>query len=61
MASRSGAVSSRCQFLSLAYYFSHPETYYFHPVNPLIVILAAVTVAGSAKKPHLLPVPANAV
>jgi hypothetical protein len=41
-------------FFPLAYYFSHPETYYFRPVDPLIVILAAVTVAGwvkgSAKK-----------
>jgi hypothetical protein len=25
----------------LAYYFSHPETYYFRPVDPLIVVLAA--------------------
>jgi 4-amino-4-deoxy-L-arabinose transferase-like glycosyltransferase len=28
-------------FFPLAYYFSHPETYYFRPVDPLIVILAA--------------------
>ena len=33
-------------FFPLAYYFSHPETYYFRPVDPLIVVLAAVTVAG---------------
>ena len=33
-------------FYPLAYYFSHPETYYFRPVDPLIVILAAVFVAG---------------
>jgi 4-amino-4-deoxy-L-arabinose transferase-like glycosyltransferase len=26
----------------LPYYFSHPETYYFRPVDPLIVVLAAV-------------------
>ena len=30
----------------LVYYVSHPETYYFRPVDPLIVVLAAVTVAG---------------
>src|SRR5579862_6366500 len=33
-------------FFPLAYYFSHPETYYFRPVDPLIVILAAVPIAG---------------
>jgi hypothetical protein len=33
-------------FFPLAYYFSHPETYYFRPVDPLIVVLAAVAVAG---------------
>ncbi len=32
-------------FYPLSYYFSHPETYYFRPVDPLIVILAAVTIA----------------
>ena len=31
----------------LTYYISHPETYYFRPVDPLIVILAAITVAGT--------------
>jgi hypothetical protein len=36
-------------FFPLAYYFSHPETYYFRPADPLIVILAAVTVAGGVK------------
>ncbi len=36
-------------FFPLAYYFSHPETYYFRPVDPLFVILAAVTVAGSSR------------
>ncbi len=34
-------------FFPLTYYISHPETYYFRPVDPLIVLLAAVTVAGS--------------
>jgi hypothetical protein len=28
-------------FFPLAYYFSHPETYYFRPADPLIVVLAA--------------------
>jgi 4-amino-4-deoxy-L-arabinose transferase-like glycosyltransferase len=36
-------------FFPLTYYISHPETYYFRPVDPLIVILAAVTVAGSGQ------------
>src|SRR5215469_5435180 len=48
-------------FFPLAYYFSHPETYYFRPVDPLIVILAAVTVVGSGKKDASLLVPGNAV
>jgi len=30
----------------LPYYISHPETYYFRPVDPLIVVLAAVAIAG---------------
>ena len=38
-------------FFPLAYYFSHPETYYFRPVDPLIVALAAVTIAGSKPEP----------
>lgn len=33
-------------FFPMAYYISHPETYYFRPVDPIIVLLAAVTVAG---------------
>jgi hypothetical protein len=33
-------------FFPLTYYFSHPETYYFRPVDPLIVVLAAIGVAG---------------
>ncbi len=28
----------------LPYYISHPETYYFRPVDPIIVVLAAVTI-----------------
>src|SRR5262249_37182772 len=47
-------------FFPLAYYFSHPETYYFRPVDPLIVVLAAVFVGGS-KKQASLPVSSNAV
>lgn len=33
-------------FFPLTYYVSHPETYYFRPVDPIIVVLAAVAVAG---------------
>jgi 4-amino-4-deoxy-L-arabinose transferase-like glycosyltransferase len=33
----------------LPYYISHPETYYFRPVDPIMVVLAAVTVAGSLR------------
>jgi 4-amino-4-deoxy-L-arabinose transferase-like glycosyltransferase len=40
-------------FFPLTYYFSHPETYYFRPIDPLIVVLAAVFIAGrkSANNP----------
>jgi len=38
-------------FFPLAYYISHPETYYFRPVDPLIVVLAAVAVAGRRQVP----------
>jgi hypothetical protein len=38
-------------FFPLTYYFSHPETYYFRPVDPLIVALAAVAVAGRSRDP----------
>lgn len=37
-------------FFPLAYYISHPETYYFRPVDPLIVVLAAVFIAGGPLK-----------
>jgi 4-amino-4-deoxy-L-arabinose transferase-like glycosyltransferase len=37
-------------FFPLTYYFSHPETYYFRPVDPLIVVLAAVTVSGAPQR-----------
>jgi len=36
-------------FFPLPYYFTHPETYYFRPVDPLIVVLAAVTIAGATR------------
>jgi len=38
-------------FFPLTYYISHPETYYFRPVDPLIVVLAAVAVAGGSREP----------
>jgi hypothetical protein len=34
-------------FFPLVYYFSHPETYYFRPVDPLILALAAYYVVRS--------------
>jgi 4-amino-4-deoxy-L-arabinose transferase-like glycosyltransferase len=30
----------------LVYYVSHPETYYFRPVDPLLIVLTAVALAG---------------
>jgi 4-amino-4-deoxy-L-arabinose transferase-like glycosyltransferase len=33
-------------FFPLTYYISHPETYYFRPVDPIIVVLAAVAVVA---------------
>lgn len=41
-------------FFPLAYYFTHPETYYFRPVDPLIVILAAIAIAGRDKQSQIL-------
>ncbi len=41
-------------FFPLTYYISHPETYYFRPVDPLIVVLAAVAVAGRSKDSAVL-------
>lgn len=35
-------------FFPLTYYVSHPETYYFRPVDPIIVMLAAVAIAGGS-------------
>ena len=44
-------------FFPLTYYLTHPETYYFRPVDPLIVVLAAVTVAGGfARSQNARPV-----
>jgi 4-amino-4-deoxy-L-arabinose transferase-like glycosyltransferase len=48
-------------FFPLAYYFSHPETYYFRPVDPLIVVLGAVAIAGGTRDPQTLPRPATGV
>lgn len=39
-------------FFPLTYYISHPETYYFRPVDPLIVVLAAVAIAGTKELPR---------
>jgi 4-amino-4-deoxy-L-arabinose transferase-like glycosyltransferase len=41
-------------FFPLVYYLSHPETYYFRPLDPLLTILAAYAVAGwkSGKRPQ---------
>ncbi len=48
-------------FFPLTYYITHPETYYFRPVDPLIVILAAVLVAGGPLKHGELPASASGV
>ncbi len=48
-------------FFPLTYYFSHPETYYFRPVDPLIVVLAAVAVAGRSGEPRALQPVASGV
>jgi len=37
-------------FFPLTYYISHCETYYFRPVDPLIVVLAALAIAGGSKR-----------
>jgi hypothetical protein len=39
----------------LVYYVSHPETYYFRPVDPLIVVLAALAVAGRGLRSAAVP------
>jgi 4-amino-4-deoxy-L-arabinose transferase-like glycosyltransferase len=36
-------------FFPLTYYISHPETYYFRPVDPLIVILAALALTSGRR------------
>jgi 4-amino-4-deoxy-L-arabinose transferase-like glycosyltransferase len=45
-------------FFPLTYYITHPETYYFRPVDPLIVVLAAVAIAGF-KPPQQKPIAAS--
>ncbi len=42
-------------FFPLTYYITHPETYYFRPVDPIIVILAAVAIAGGKLAQHPEP------
>jgi len=37
-------------FFPLTYYISHCETYYFRPVDPLIVVLTALAIAGGSKR-----------
>jgi len=37
-------------FFPLVYYLSHPETYYFRPVDPLIVLLAAYFAAAKLER-----------
>src|SRR6201997_17440 len=48
-------------FFPLAYYISHPETYYFRPVDPLIVTLAAVFVADGPLKTEQIAASAGEV
>jgi 4-amino-4-deoxy-L-arabinose transferase-like glycosyltransferase len=48
-------------FFPLAYYFSHPETYYFRPVDPLIVVLAAVAIAGRPRRKEPMTVQTSTV
>jgi len=38
-------------FFPLTYYISHPETYYFRPVDPLIVVLAAIAIVRRTSEP----------
>jgi 4-amino-4-deoxy-L-arabinose transferase-like glycosyltransferase len=46
-------------FFPLAYYISHCETYYFRPLDPLLVVLAAVTIRGRRPAPGALQRPAT--
>ena len=41
-------------FFPITYYISHTETYYFRPVDPIIAVLAALTVAGRCYQPGAL-------
>jgi 4-amino-4-deoxy-L-arabinose transferase-like glycosyltransferase len=45
----------------LVYYVTHPETYYFRPVDPLLVVLTAVAIAGRVQPPAELQPPARGV
>jgi len=42
-------------FFPLTYYVSHPETYYLRSVDPLMVVLAAVAVAGGNGRHGTVP------
>jgi 4-amino-4-deoxy-L-arabinose transferase-like glycosyltransferase len=46
-------------FFPMAYYFTHPETYYLRPVDPLLVVLAAVTIAGGKLPASRIAAPAS--
>lgn len=48
-------------FFPLTYYITHPETYYFRPVDPLIVVLAAVAIAGGTTRQPRIAAPRAAV
>jgi 4-amino-4-deoxy-L-arabinose transferase-like glycosyltransferase len=45
----------------LVYYVTHPETYYFRPVDPLLVVLTAVAIASRVQPPAELQPPARGV
>src|SRR5271169_2308107 len=59
---RNGALGVRFAivllFFPLTYYISHPEPYYFRPVDPLIVMLAAFFITGRSR--HKEPLSASA-
>jgi len=47
-------------FFPLAYYLSHPETYYLRPIDPLIVVLASSIPARYFEKRSPQPQPSDA-
>jgi 4-amino-4-deoxy-L-arabinose transferase-like glycosyltransferase len=48
-------------FFPLTYYISHPETYYFRPVDPLILVLAAIAIVGSKQQPTAIAASARGI